>query len=66
MSYEVFHFYRYKKHTAAKDLTTKTSAELKSIFGHAHVGRPVDGSDSDGSSGKKQKKRKKSSKKEKS
>lgn len=27
---------RYKKRSEAKDLSTKTTAELRSIFGHAH------------------------------
>lgn len=30
---------RYKKHSAAKDLSTKSAAELKSIFGNCAIPR---------------------------
>lgn len=60
---------RYKKHSAAKDLSTKTTAELKSIFGQAHDASRTVASDSvsknDDSESKSVKKKKKSSNKEK-
>ena len=59
---------RYKKISMSKDLSTKTKAELKSVFGYEPVSAPVDAasSETDVPSSSTKKKRKKDRKKSKS